>query len=116
LEIALKSKISLYSDTVNITSDTSTNIKSSIINIGNIIGDLTYINIGETDSTVLMQGNNITIGDDTSTNVTIEGNNINLGNATLFSTIKIGNELATVYIKSLSTSAIGVGNFFDQFA
>jgi hypothetical protein len=34
----------------------------------------------------------------------------------MFSTIKIGNPSATVFIESMDNAAIGVGNFLDQFA
>jgi hypothetical protein len=46
----------------------------------------------------------------------MQGGIINIGTIGVGSNIKIGNVLSNVFIESMDNTAIGVGNFLDQFA
>ena len=109
------------------------NMYASSTNIGTI-GIASTINIGNVSSavnveasTIIMEAPTINIGTESvassinignihSSTVNMESSTINIGTAGFASNINIGNVLSTVRIQSIPGTAIGVNNFFDQFA
>ena len=48
--------------------------------------------------------------------INMQGSTINIGTTGVGSTVNIGNVLSNVFIESMDNTAIGIGNYLDQFA
>jgi len=77
------------------------------------------VNIGTFDSDVNIEGETENIGYHafgTTNVINMQGSTINIGTVGFGSTVNIGNVLSNVFIESRDNTAIGIGNFLDQFA